>query len=123
MVKILEGAEPFSFDGNDIGVLVIHGFTGSTQSMRYLGEQFHSSSGFLSTDRGSPGHGTSPDDMATTGYRDWLGRSKPRFTKWPPHGKVFVTGLSMGGTLSLNLAAGFPNSSPQWRRSTPQRGS
>ena len=38
---ILAGAEPFFFKGNDIGVLVCHGFTGTTQSMRYLGEQLH----------------------------------------------------------------------------------
>ena len=31
---ILAGAEPFFFKGNDIGVLVCHGFTGTTQSMR-----------------------------------------------------------------------------------------
>ena len=35
MVDILEGAEPFAFEGNDIGVLVVHGFTGCPQSMRY----------------------------------------------------------------------------------------
>jgi carboxylesterase len=35
---ILQGAEPFFFPGNDIGVLVCHGFTGTTQSMRPLGE-------------------------------------------------------------------------------------
>ena len=39
--QIMPGAEPFFFKGNDIGVLVCHGFTGTTQSMRYLGEQLH----------------------------------------------------------------------------------
>lgn len=35
---VLEGAEPFYFEGNEIGILVSHGFTGSTQSMRPLGK-------------------------------------------------------------------------------------
>ena len=38
---LLPGAEPFFFAGNQIGVLVCHGFTGTTQSMRYPGEQIH----------------------------------------------------------------------------------
>jgi len=36
---ILPGAEPFLFEGSDVGVLVSHGFSGSTQSMRFIGEQ------------------------------------------------------------------------------------
>ena len=84
MVEILEGAEPFSFEGNDVGVLVLHGFTGSTQSMRYLGEGLHNaSSASPSSAPACPGHGTSPDDMETTGYLDWLGRGRSaRFTNW-----------------------------------------
>ncbi|TLN18596.1 lipase, partial [bacterium] len=35
---ILPGAEPFYFEGSDIGVLVSHGFTGTTQSMFFLGQ-------------------------------------------------------------------------------------
>ncbi len=35
---ILAGAEPFYFEGSEIGVLVLHGFTGTTQSMFFLGQ-------------------------------------------------------------------------------------
>ena len=35
---LMQGAEPFFFPGNDVGVLVCHGFTGTTQSMRPLGQ-------------------------------------------------------------------------------------
>ena len=34
MTTILPGAEPMSAAGNHVGVLTIHGFTGSPQSMR-----------------------------------------------------------------------------------------
>jgi carboxylesterase len=31
--RIMEGAEPFRFEGNEIGVLVSHGITGTTHSI------------------------------------------------------------------------------------------
>ncbi len=110
MVEILQGAEPFAFEGNDVGVLVVHGFTGSTQSMRFLGEGLHKKFGFSVVGPRLPGHGTSPDDMETTGYLDWLGEAERALHDLVRRKrKVFVTGLSMGGTLTLNLAARFPN--------------
>ena len=36
--KVLPGAEPFFFEGSEVGCLVSHGFTGTTQRMRFLGE-------------------------------------------------------------------------------------
>jgi carboxylesterase len=109
MVAVLEGAEPFAFEGNDVGVLVIHGFTGSTQSMRGLGEGLHRRHGFTVVGPRLPGHGTSPDDMATTGYLDWVGEAEKALHELAARKRrVFVTGLSMGGALTLNLAARFP---------------
>lgn len=109
MSSILKGAEPFSFAGNDVGVLVIHGFTGSTQSMHYLGSELHRRFGFTVEGPRLPGHGTSPDDMETTNYLDWLGHVEDALQALAQRSrKVFVTGLSMGGTLTLNLAARFP---------------
>ncbi len=108
MVEVLKDAEPFQYEGNDIGVLVVHGFTGSTQSMRYLGESLHRRFGFSVVGPRLPGHGTSPDDMETTGYLDWLGGAEEALrTLAARKRKVFVTGLSVGGTLTLNLAARF----------------
>ena len=105
MVDILEGAEPFEFEGNDIGVLVVHGFTGSPQSMRYVGEQLHKKFGFTVVGPRLPGHGTSVDDMATTGLADWVGEAERALKDLAARkSKVFVTGLSMGGTITLNLA-------------------
>lgn len=110
MVSVIEGAEPFAFEGNDIGVVVLHGFTGTTQSMRYLGEGLHRRFGFTVVGPRLPGHGTSPDDMETTGYLDWVGEAEAALTSLAARKrKVFVAGLSMGGTLTLNLAARFPD--------------
>ena len=68
---ILQGAEPFFFKGNHIGVLVCHGFTGTTQSMRYLGEQLHGA-GFTVIGPRLKGHGISPAAMAKTTAQDWI---------------------------------------------------
>ena len=109
MVAVLPGAEPFSYEGNDVGVLVVHGFTGSTQSMRDLGRGLHERHGFTVVGPRLPGHGTSPDDMETTGYLDWVGEAERAMHELAARKRrVFVTGLSMGGTLTLNLAARFP---------------
>jgi carboxylesterase len=104
----MSGAEPFAFEGNDVGVLVLHGFTGSTQSMRYLGEGLHEKFGFTISGPRLPGHGTSVDDMETTTYMDWLAGAEDALKALAGRKrKTFVTGLSMGGTLTLNLAARF----------------
>lgn len=112
MVDILKGAEPFRFEGDSTkpAVLVLHGFTGSTQSVRYLGEELHRRFGFSVSGPRLKGHGTSPDDMATTGFLDWLGSAEEALRELSGgRRKVFVTGLSMGGTLCLNLAARLPD--------------
>lgn len=110
MVAILKGAEPFSLEGNDVGVLVLHGFTGSTQSIRELGTGLHQRFGFSVTAPRLPGHGTSPDDMETTGYHDWVREAETALRELAGRKRhVFVTGLSMGGTLTLNLAARLPD--------------
>ena len=99
--SVMKDAEPFSFQGNDIGVLVVHGFTGSTQSIRYLGEGLHRRFGFSVVAPRLPGHGTSPDDMEATSYLDWIGEVERALHELARRSRrVFVTGLSMGGTLT-----------------------
>jgi carboxylesterase len=102
---ILPGAEPFFFHGNHIGVLVCHGFTGTTQSMRYLGEQLHAA-GFTVIGPRLKGHGISPAAMAETTAQDWIDsvdEALAELRKTCTH--IFMTGLSMGGTLTLYTAA------------------
>src|SRR5207302_1553767 len=73
--SVLPGAEPFSSPGGPHGALVLHGFTGCPQSMRGLAEAF-ASAGFAVELPRLPGHGTSIDDMLTTGWADWSGAAE-----------------------------------------------
>ena len=108
-LKIMKGAEPFFFQGNDTGVLVSHGFTGTPQSMRYYGEALHRS-GYTVIGPLLKGHGTTPADMAKTTARDWIESLKEALLKLRQTcSSIFVTGLSMGGTLSLYMAAMYPD--------------
>lgn len=108
MTDIMPGAEPFHFAGERAGVLILHGFTGTTQSMRYVGEQLNSRYGFAVSGPRLAGHGTTVDDMETTGYLDWLRSAEEALEELASNGlPVFVVGLSMGGSITLNLAARF----------------
>jgi carboxylesterase len=104
--QIIPGAEPFYHIGNKIGVLVSHGYTGCPQSMRYIAEGL-ANEGFSVILPRLKGHGTSPADMAIATASDWTtdiltayGWLKERCDR------IFMTGLSMGGTLTL-VAAGL----------------
>ncbi|MGV2938325.1 alpha/beta hydrolase [Mesobacillus sp. LC4] len=105
---VLQGAEPFYFEGNSVGILVSHGFTGSTQSMRPLGEAF-AAAGYTVCGPRLKGHGTHYEDMEQTTYQDWIASVEEGF-KWLKArcDKVYVTGLSMGGTLTLYMAENYP---------------
>ncbi len=105
---VKQGAEPFYCEGNKIGVLVLHGFTGSTQSMRYLGEQL-ASEGYTVCGPRLKGHGTHYEDMEQSTYEEWI-ESVEEGYQWLNErcDTLFITGLSMGGTLTLYLASKHP---------------
>lgn len=97
-------AEP-SDDGQRVGVLLSHGFTGSPASMvpwgRYLAEQ-----GYAVAVPRLPGHGTTWQEMNRTTWQDWYGEVERSFEKLSANcDQVVVGGLSMGATLALLLAA------------------
>ncbi|HLR62689.1 MAG TPA: alpha/beta fold hydrolase [Lentibacillus sp.] len=105
---VMKEAEEFYYPGNTTGVLVIHGFTGTTQSMHYLDKQF-SEEGFTVFGPRLTGHGTDPEDMEQRTYHDWIETVENGLDKLQATcEEVFVAGLSMGGTLTLYLAENHP---------------
>jgi carboxylesterase len=107
-VEVLAGAEPASWAGGEHGVLVLHGFTGSPQSMRGLAAAL-AGAGFTVELPRLPGHGTSIDDMETYRWADWLAAAEKSYVELASRVRdVIVVGLSMGGTLAASLAASHP---------------
>jgi carboxylesterase len=107
-IAVMPGAEPFSAPGGPNGALVVHGFTGSPQSMRGLAEAF-AAAGFTVELPRLPGHGTSVDDMATFTFADWSEAVEQTYTELASCcERVVVAGLSMGATLATWLTARHP---------------
>jgi carboxylesterase len=107
-------AEPFIAEGDAgsprgrIGVLLVHGFTGSTASMRPWAEYLAGQGYAVSAPR-LPGHGTSWQDMNKTGWDDWRGEVEQAYEALSNQvDHVFLCGLSMGGALALRFAADHP---------------
>jgi len=111
-VSIAPEAEPFyadatpnADDGQRVGVLLSHGFTGSPASMVSWGKRL-AEEGFGVAVPRLPGHGTTWKDLNRTGWADWYGEVERAFEKLRANcDQVVVGGLSMGGSLVLQLAA------------------
>lgn len=103
-MPLIEGAQPFVHEGDGLGILVVHGFTGSPVSVRpwaqYLAEAGHT----VMAPR-LPGHGTRWQDLNRTTWIDWyteVERAASWLRRRSDH--VVAMGLSAGATLALRLA-------------------
>jgi carboxylesterase len=84
--------------------LVLHGFTGSPRTIRPWAEHLAEAGHTVSAPR-LPGHGTTWQDLARTGWQDWYSTADEAFAALSARcDQVFVTGLSMGACLALRLA-------------------
>ena len=100
----LPGARPFAHDGDRVGVLLCHGFTGSPVSMRPWA-QFLADAGLSVRLPRLPGHGTHWRDLQLTRWPDWFATVEASFEELQARcDQTFVCGLSMGATLALRLA-------------------
>lgn len=95
----------FSFDGGDLGCLLIHGFTGTPYEMRPLGERLRDAG---HTVRGVrlPGHATLGADLHQAGRREWYAAALAGLDDLSRRCRTTIAvGLSMGALLALRLAA------------------
>lgn len=108
-MEIMKGAEPYSFNGNkDTGLLLIHGFTGTTSSLKPIADYFSKKGYHIELPR-LAGHGTKWEDLNEVKYQDWITDIESSFKQLKKRcSNIFVIGLSMGGTLSLVLAENYP---------------
>ena len=105
--KIMNGAGLFYFEGNQIGILAIHGGGGGTAAdLKPLAEELHKREGFTIKVPLLPGYGTSPEDLRTTSLDEWKSFLEQEIAELRNKcEKIIVGGHSMGGVLTLILAA------------------
>lgn len=97
-------AQPYAAGEGPVGVLLVHGFTGTPQSLRPWAEHLVDAGFTVSLPR-LPGHGTHWRELNATQWQDWYAHADAAFTDLRARcDTVFIFGLSMGGALSLRLA-------------------
>jgi carboxylesterase len=96
--------EPYEGGDGPLGVLLVHGFTSTPQSMRPWA-RFLETDGFHVVLPRLPGHGTRWEELNETAWTDWYDVADRAFrTLRAQSEQVFLAGLSMGAALCLRLA-------------------
>ncbi|MFS0781189.1 alpha/beta hydrolase [Bacillus sp. 1P06AnD] len=102
---VMPGAESFFHKGGEVGILLSHGFIGTPQSVRFLGEQL-ADRGYTVMAPRLKGHGTHYKELELCTSSDWYQTLKEGYRELNKHCRtVVVMGQSMGGTLALWLAS------------------
>lgn len=97
--------QPFAFERGPIGCVLLHGFTAAPKEMRPLGE-YLAARDFSVRGVLYAGHGTCPEDLARTPYRAWIASAEMAVAELRTRCRqVWAIGLSLGGLISLHLAA------------------
>lgn len=103
----LEG-DDFFWQGNNTGILLIHGFTATTAEVRPLAKKLYEA-GFTTAGPLLPGHGTHPDDLNRARWSMWVETVKHTYESLLSQCQtVYVAGESMGGLLTLELVRQHP---------------
>jgi carboxylesterase len=102
-VNSIPDSAGFTLSGGKIGVLVIHGFTGSPVTIRPWAE-FLNKSGYTINAPCLPGHGSSWEELNETTWQDWFAEVEKSYLDLQEKcDRVFIAGFSMGATLALRL--------------------
>ena len=86
-----------------VGIIFVHGFTGSPASMRPWAEYFKKDGYTVSVPQ-LPGHGTRWENLNKVSWQQWPAKVVEELN-WirTECSKVFIFGLSMGGCTTLNV--------------------
>lgn len=103
--SVLPGAEPVVFDRNGRGVLILHGFGDTPQSVRALAEYLHQR-GWSVRAPLLHGHGASLRAFTNASAAAWISDARDALREMRERCDVVaVIGQSMGGALATILAA------------------
>ena len=108
MPTLIPGADPWAARGEGeregTGIVVLHGFSGNPRTSTPFAKRLNTQ-GFTVDVPRLPGHGTTWEDVALTSYSDWREEAALALERLKKScDRVFLTGLSMGGTISVDLA-------------------
>jgi carboxylesterase len=100
-----EAIRPWRLGSGHRGAVLLHGFAGTPPELRRLGEHL-AAHGWRVDGPLLAGHGTTPEDFARTRWQDWAHSAADAVDRVAADcDTVVVAGQSMGGALSLHLAA------------------
>ncbi len=89
--------------------LVLHGFTGSIDTVIKLRSPLEASGAEVSIPV-LRGHSSSPEHLYSVHWRDWVADARDSLKRLAPQGeRVVVAGHSMGALIGCHLAAEFPH--------------
>ncbi len=105
-VETIPGADSIYLqEGNSRGVLLLHGFGDTPQTLQLLARELHAS-GYDVAAPLLPGHGINVESFMRSRREDWLACARVEFERMrATHESVSLAGLSMGGALAAILAA------------------
>ena len=96
-------------NNSEIGFLLVHGFTGTHFEMEPMAK-FLETKGFRVVNTTLPGHETTEEDLTSKGWKDWVNHAQAELEKLREEcSKIFVSGLSMGGIITLCIGAKNPD--------------
>lgn len=90
-----------------IQVVLLHGFTGSTEEMQPLANAFAAAGHHVLLPT-LAGHGSTKEALEQVSFEALLASAEAALLSLDPHRPTVVVGLSMGGLLATLLAAQYP---------------
>jgi carboxylesterase len=102
-VNSIPSANGLTLNGGKIGVLVIHGFTGSPVTIKPWAE-FLNLQGYTVIAPCLPGHGSTWEELNRTNWHDWFSKVEQSYLELKSKcDRVFIAGFSMGAALAIRL--------------------
>ena len=103
-MPLMPGAQSFSQVGDHLGIVLLHGFTGSPAAVRPWA-QYLADAGHTVIAPRLPGHGTRWQDLNLTTWTDWYTEAERSVAWLGRHATSIVAmGISTGATMALRLA-------------------
>lgn len=108
-IDLGEGNTGFVLGTGEVGVLLIHGLTGTPTELRRVAQGLAKDGTCTVYVPTLPGHCGDNSDLQATGWLDWYEGVRKTFVGIRQrHQQVFVGGLSMGAVMSMYLASEHP---------------